>query len=155
MALLDLHVNGRDHRLDLDPDKPLLWTLRDDLGLTGAKYGCGIGECGACTVLVDGVAVRSCMTSVSEAAGTRVLTIEGLFAKTEHPLRRAWLGEEVSQCGYCQPGQIMNAAELLARIPDPSSDDVRAAMSGNICRCGTYPRIEKAILRAAAEVRHE
>ncbi len=155
MSLLELRVNGRVHTIDRDPDTPLLWILRDQLNLTAAKYGCGIGECGACTVLVDGVAVRSCMTSVSEAVGAKILTLEGLFAVDGHPLRRAWLGEEVSQCGFCQPGQIMNAAELLGRVADPSSSDVRAAMSGNICRCGSYPRIEKAILRAAKEMRHE
>lgn len=155
MSLLKLDVNGQVHRLDLDSDTPLLWILRDRLKLTAAKFSCGIGECGACTVLIDGEAVRSCMTSVGEAAGSRILTLEGLFEKDEHPLRRAWLVEEVSQCGFCQPGQIMNAAELLARIEDPDSSDVRAAMNGNICRCGTYPRIEKAILRAAREMRHE
>jgi len=155
MPLMELKVNGRVHRLDLEPETPLLWILRDRLKLMGAKFGCGIGECGACTVLVGGRAQRSCMTGVGEAAGLEILTIEGLFADADHPLRRAWLAEEVSQCGFCQPGQILSAVELLARKPDPGEADIDAAMSGNICRCGTYPRIKKAILRAAREVGRE
>jgi aerobic-type carbon monoxide dehydrogenase small subunit (CoxS/CutS family) len=128
---------------------PLLWVLRDLLGFMGTKYGCGIGQCGACTIHLDGVAVRSCQTSAREAAGKRITTIEGLSERGDHPVQRAWVAEGVSQCGYCQPGQIMSAAALLMKKSNPSDADIDAAMSGNLCRCGTYPRIRRAIHAAA------
>ncbi|HET7598640.1 MAG TPA: (2Fe-2S)-binding protein [Gemmatimonadales bacterium] len=145
-----LHVNGRERRYDGDPAMPLLWYLRDQLALTGTKFGCGIGACGACTVHLDGRAVRSCATPMSAAAGTRVVTIEGLDPRGEHPVQRAWRAENVPQCGYCQSGQIMAAAALLARTPRPTDAEIDAAMEGNICRCGTYQRIRAAIRTAAA-----
>ena len=144
-------VNNQPQTVAVDPDMPLLWVLRDELGLTGTKFSCGIGVCGACTVHVDGKATRSCVTPVAEAEGKQVLTIEGLSAGGSHPLQKAWLAENVSQCGYCQPGQLMSAAALLAQIPTPSDEDIDRAMSGNLCRCGTYQRIKKAIHRAAEE----
>jgi isoquinoline 1-oxidoreductase subunit alpha len=146
-----LTVNGTEQTVDAHPDMPLLWVLRDVLNLTGTKYGCGIGQCGACTVHLDGLAIRSCSTSVATAAGKHVTTIEGLSPDGDHPLQRAWLAEYVPQCGYCQAGQLMQAAALLEANPDPSAADVDAAMSGNLCRCGTYQRIRQAILRAAKE----
>jgi isoquinoline 1-oxidoreductase alpha subunit len=149
MASLTLNVNGRSHMVDVAPDIPLLWVLRDDLGLTGTKFGCGMALCGACTVHVDGQAQRSCVTPVSAVEGKRVVTIEGLSSDTSHPVQRAWIEEDVPQCGYCQSGQIMSAATLLAEVPDPTDEDIDRAMSGNICRCGTYPRIRRAIHRAA------
>jgi isoquinoline 1-oxidoreductase alpha subunit len=152
MTTITLHVNGREQVVDVSPDTPLLWVLRDTLGLTGTKYGCGIGECGACTVHLDGKAVRSCTLPVSEAAGHQITTIEGLSGDRSHPLQQAWLAENVSQCGYCQPGQIMAAAALLAENPQPDDADIDAAMSHNLCRCGTYQRIRRAIHRAAGEV---
>jgi isoquinoline 1-oxidoreductase alpha subunit len=152
MTTITLHVNGREQVVDVSPDIPLLWVLRDTLGLTGTKYGCGIGECGACTVHLDGKAVRSCTLPVSEAAGHQITTIEGLSGDRSHPLQQAWLAENVSQCGYCQPGQIMAAAALLAENPQPDDADIDAAMSHNLCRCGTYQRIRRAIHRAAGEV---
>ncbi|HHJ06831.1 MAG TPA: (2Fe-2S)-binding protein [Anaerolineae bacterium] len=144
-------VNNQPQTVAVDPDTPLLWVLRDELGLTGTKFSCGIGVCGACTVHVDGKATRSCVTPVAEAEGKQVLTIEGLSADGSHPLQKAWLAENVSQCGYCQPGQLMSAAALLAQIPTPGDEDIDRAMSGNLCRCGAYQRIKKAIHRAAEE----
>lgn len=149
MAPLTLRVNGRSHQLDVPPDMPLLWTLRDVLGLTGTKYGCGAAQCGACTVHLDGQAIRSCVTPVSRAEGREVTTIEGLAEQPDHPLLAAWVAEEVAQCGYCQPGQVMSAAALLREKGRPSEADINAAMAGNLCRCGTYDRIRKAIARAA------
>jgi isoquinoline 1-oxidoreductase alpha subunit len=148
MASFTLQVNGQAYTLDADPDTPLLWILRDALGLTGTKYSCGSGLCGACTVHLDGQAARSCVTPVSAATGHAIVTIEGLSPEHMHPVQEAWLEENVPQCGYCQPGQIMQAAALLAENPTPTDDDIDAAMSGNICRCGTYPRIRRAIHRA-------
>ncbi len=148
-----LSVNGRRVTVDVLEDTPLLWVLRDALELTGTKFGCGIGMCGACTVHVDGDAVRSCQLPVSEAEGRSVTTIEGLDPDGAHPVQRAWVEEDVPQCGYCQAGQIMNAAALLARNPDADAEAVETAMSGNLCRCGTYGRIRAAVLRAAREAR--
>lgn len=148
--IFELSVNGRHETFDVDPDTPLLWVLRDTLGLTGTKFGCGIAQCGACTVHVDGQARRSCVTPVRLAAGHDVLTIEGLGgADALHPLQQAWLDEDVVQCGYCQTGQLMSAAALLQANPAPSDREIEMAMSGNICRCGTYDRIHRAIRRAA------
>lgn len=148
--MIALNVNGTTFKLDVAPDTPLLWVLRDSLGLMGTKYGCGIAQCGACTVHINSEAVRSCITPVQSAVGKEIVTIEGLSRRGMHPVQEAWIAEDVPQCGYCQPGQIMSAAALLARIPDPSDDDIDKAMSGNICRCGTYQRIRRAIHRAAA-----
>jgi isoquinoline 1-oxidoreductase alpha subunit len=153
MAKLLLIVNGKRRPVDVVPETPLLWVLRDTLGLTGTKYGCGIAQCGACTVLVDGEAVRSCQVAVRDAAGHRVTTIEGLSPDRSHPVQRAWVAEEVPQCGYCQSGQIVAAVALLSRKPVPSDADIDAAMSGILCRCGTYGRIRRAIRRAAKEGR--
>jgi isoquinoline 1-oxidoreductase alpha subunit len=147
MALIS--VNDRAIDVDAAPDTPLLWVLRDHLAMTGTKYGCGMALCGACTVHVDGTAVRSCVLPLSALAGRRVTTIEGLSADRSHAVQRAWIELDVPQCGYCQSGQIMSAAALLAAKPDPSDADIDAAMAGNLCRCGTYPRIRKAIHRAA------
>ncbi len=147
--MISLSVNGQQHDLDVHPDTPLLWVLRDTMGLTGTKFGCGIAECGACTVHLDGEPIRSCSTPVSLAAGKEVTTIEGLSADSSHPLQVAWIAEQVPQCGYCQSGQIMSAAALLAKKSQPSDQDIDAAMSGNICRCGTYQRLRRAIHRAA------
>ncbi len=149
MAQLTLRVNGKSHSLDIDPDTPLVWVLRDQLGLTGTKYSCGISECGACTVLVDGVAERSCTMPVADAVGSEITTIEGLGVTELHPLQKAWIKDEVPQCGYCQPGQLMTAAGLLNRNPDPSEDEIVAEMSEVLCRCGTYLRIGKAVAKAA------
>jgi isoquinoline 1-oxidoreductase subunit alpha len=149
MAALTLIVNGKEHALNIDPKTPLLWALRDALGLTGTKFGCGMGLCGACTVHIDGRATRSCVTSVDQAVSKQVTTIEGLSADRSHPVQVAWLAEDVSQCGYCQPGQIMSAAALLKKKPQPTDADIDEAMNGNICRCGTYGRIRRAIHRAA------
>jgi isoquinoline 1-oxidoreductase subunit alpha len=148
--MISLTVNGTSQRVDVSPDTPLLWVLRDHLGLTGTKYGCGMALCGACTVHVNGQAARSCVMPISAAAGKSVLTIEGLSRDGSHPLQQAWIAEEVPQCGYCQSGQIMAAAVLLRENPRPSDADIDDAMSGNICRCGTYQRIRRAIHRAAA-----
>jgi isoquinoline 1-oxidoreductase subunit alpha len=145
----NLTINGRDQALDADPEMPLLWALRDVLGLAGTKYGCGIAQCGACTVLVDGQPVRSCTTRVGDLAGRRVTTIEGLHPEHRHPLQQAWIAEQVPQCGYCQSGQILAAAALLAENPRPTDAEIDGAMVGNLCRCGTYPRIRAAIKRAA------
>jgi isoquinoline 1-oxidoreductase alpha subunit len=150
---MQVNVNNEPRAVSAAPDTPLLWVLRDHLDLTGTKFGCGAALCGACTVHVDGEAVRSCSVPVSAVAGRNVTTIEGLSARGDHPLQQAWLQEDVPQCGYCQPGQLMSAAALLARNPDPSDDDITNAMSGNICRCGTYERIRRAIHAAAAMAR--
>jgi len=149
--MIRLNVNGKDHSVDVDPDTPLLWVLREDLGLTGTKYGCGIAFCGACTIHVNGYATRACVTPVSSVQGKKVVTIEGLSsgAGTLHAVQRAWIDEDVVQCGYCQPGQIMAAAALLAARPKPTDADIDAALAGNICRCGTYQRIRAAVHRAA------
>ena len=146
-----LTVNGKQHTVDADGDMPLLWVLRDLLALSGTKYGCGVGQCGACTVHVDGAAVRSCQTPLSAAVGKQVTTIEGIAHGADHPLVRAWAAAQVSQCGYCQPGQIMSAAALLSKKPKPTDADIDEAMSGNLCRCGTYQRIRRAIHAAAGE----
>jgi len=148
---LNLSVNSRPVALDIDPETPLLWVLRDSLGLTGTKYGCGMGLCGACTVHLDGVAVRSCLTPVGKVGGRKITTIEGLSADASHPVQRAWIAEQVPQCGYCQTGQIMSAAALLAKTPKPTDDQIDTAMVGNLCRCGMYQRIRRAIHRASAE----
>jgi isoquinoline 1-oxidoreductase subunit alpha len=148
--MITLNLNGRNTTLDVEGEMPLLWVLRDILGLTGTKYGCGMALCGACTVHLEGAPVRSCVTPVSAAIGKRVTTIEGLSPDNSHPVQRAWIELDVPQCGYCQSGQIMSAAALLAQTPQPSDTDIDAAMAGNICRCGTYQRIRAAIHRAAA-----
>lgn len=147
--MISLTVNGVRHELDIDPETPLLWVLRDQLRLTGTKFGCGMSLCGACTVHLDGKAIRACITPVSSVADKAVTTIEGLATEGQHPLQKAWIQLEVPQCGYCQSGQIMNAASLLAENPEPSDADIDRAMAGNICRCGTYPRIRAAIHLAA------
>jgi aerobic-type carbon monoxide dehydrogenase small subunit (CoxS/CutS family) len=149
MADITLRVNGSEKQVRVAPETPLLWVLRDTLELTGTKFGCGAGLCGACTVHVDGAAVRSCSTPVSQVAGKTVMTIEGLGANGLHTLQQAWIAEEVPQCGYCQVGQIMAAAALLAKTPHPTDDEITQGMNGNICRCGTYERIRMAIHRAA------
>ena len=149
--MIEVNVNGRSHRLDVEPETPLLWVLRDTLGLTGTKYGCGISECGSCTVHVNGEPVRSCAVKISAAAGKRITTIEGLSPDSSHPLQKAWVAEQVPQCGYCQSGQIMQAAALLAKNPNPSRGEIVRHMNGNICRCGTYNRIIAAIQRASRE----
>jgi aerobic-type carbon monoxide dehydrogenase small subunit (CoxS/CutS family) len=149
MASLNLIVNGSARTVDVDPRMPLLWVLRDVLNLTGTKYGCGIAQCGACTVQVDGVAVRSCGTAAGSVAGRRITTIEGLSVDRRHPLQQAWMTEQVPQCGYCQSGMLMAAATLFTQNPKPSDADIDAALGGHICRCGTYQRIRQAIHRAA------
>src|ERR687891_48073 len=146
---LSFTVNGQRRSVTVEPDTPLLWVLRDTLGLTGTKFGCGIAQCGACTVHLDGEPVRSCVTPVSTVAGKRVTTIEGLSPDATHPVQLAWIAEDVPQCGYCQSGQIMSAAALLARKPNPTDADIDQAMASNLCRCGTYLRIRRAIHRAA------
>ena len=146
-------LNGKNVTLDADPTTPLLWAIRENAGLHGTKFGCGAGLCGACTVHINGEAVRSCQTSVSDAVGKKITTIEGLSAKGDHPLQKAWVAEQVPQCGYCQSGQIMQAASLLAKNSNPTKDEVVAHMDGNLCRCMTYSRIQKAIMRAAADMR--
>ena len=147
-----LQVNGKAYTVDAAPDTPLLWVIREHLRLTGTKFGCGMAQCGACTVHMDGAAVRSCQIPVSQAAGKKITTIEGLHPQGQHPLQVAWIAEQVPQCGYCQSGQIMQAAALLAKTPNPTDDQIVAAMSGNICRCATYLRIKRAIKRAAQGV---
>ena len=147
--MIALTINGAKHEVDVEPEMPLLWVIRDVVGFTGTKFGCGIAQCGACTVHLDGVAIRSCVLPVSAAIGHRVTTIEGLSATSSHPLQEAWVAEGVPQCGYCQSGQLMQAASLLAQTPKPSDEQITGTMSGNICRCGCYPRIHKAIKRAA------
>jgi isoquinoline 1-oxidoreductase subunit alpha len=147
---INLRVNGKAVSVDAPADTPLLWVLRDELDLVGTKFGCGVAQCGACTVHVNGNAVRSCVTPISALAGARVTTIEGLSPDGSHPLQRAWVETDVAQCGYCQAGQIMSAAALLAKTPNPSDAQIDAAMSGNLCRCATYLRIREAIRKAAA-----
>lgn len=149
MSAFTLKVNGAEHPVDVDPQMPLLWVLRDVLNLTGTKFGCGIGMCGACTVIMDGAATRSCITSVSNSSEKTILTIEGLSADVAHPVQQAWLAEEVSQCGYCQPGKIMSAVALLDKNPHPSRADIESAFENHLCRCGTYLRIRNAVQRAA------
>jgi len=148
--MISLKVNGKRYEAEVSPDTPLLWVIREGLGLTGTKYGCGMAQCGACTVHVNGQAVRSCVTPVSAVVGKEIVTIEGLSPDRSHPVQRAWIAEDVPQCGYCQSGQIMSAAALLSENPEPSDEDIDEAMSGIICRCGTYQRIRRAIHRAAA-----
>lgn len=147
--MITLNVNNKSYELDIDPDTPLLWALRESLGLVGTKYGCGVAQCGACTVHLNGEAVRSCVTKVSRAAGQKVVTIEGLSESFDHPVQKAWLDLDVAQCGYCQSGQIMSAVTLLKSNKNPTDADIDAAMAGNICRCGTYLRIREAIHLAA------
>jgi aerobic-type carbon monoxide dehydrogenase small subunit (CoxS/CutS family) len=149
MARLTFLVNGTKHAAEVSPDTPLLWVLRDALGLTGTKFGCGLGQCGACTVLLDGEAVRSCQVTAGEVGARRITTIEGLAAAGDHPVQKAWAAEQVPQCGYCQSGQIVAAAALLASKPHPTDAEIDAAMAGILCRCGTYNRIRRAIRRAA------
>ncbi len=152
MAKYKINVYGNNHRVNVEDDMPLLWVLRDEIGLTGTKFGCGRGLCGTCTIHLDGEPTRSCMTSVEYADGSEITTIEGLSKDVSHPLQQAWIDEEVPQCGYCQSGQIMTAAALLEQNSDPSDDDIDVAMKMNLCRCGTYQRIRKAIHRAAKEI---
>ena len=149
MAEYVLRVNGSEYKVDADPATPLLWVIRDYLNLTGTKFGCGMAQCGACTIHLDGNAVRSCVLPVSAVADKSITTIEGLSKDNNHPLQQAWIKHQVPQCGYCQSGQIMSAAALLQIKPNPTEDDINSVMQGNICRCGTYPRIKKAILEAA------
>jgi isoquinoline 1-oxidoreductase alpha subunit len=149
MASINLNVNGKKQTVDVDPKTPVLWVLRDHLNLVGTKYGCGIAQCGACTVHLDGVAVRSCSLPVSAIGEKAITTIEGLSENGDHPVQKAWLEHDVPQCGYCQAGQIMQAVALLKQKPDPSDDEIESAMNGNICRCGTYLRIKNAIKTAA------
>ncbi|HTS42603.1 MAG TPA: (2Fe-2S)-binding protein [Xanthobacteraceae bacterium] len=151
MATIAFTINNKPASVEVEPDTPLLWVVREHLKLTGTKFGCGSGLCGACTVHLNGKAVRSCQQQMSQVAGKRVTTIEGLSPNGSHPLQRAWIAEQVPQCGYCQSGQIMQAADLLARLKTPTREDIVAHMDGNICRCGTYPRIIRAIERAAQE----
>jgi aerobic-type carbon monoxide dehydrogenase small subunit (CoxS/CutS family) len=146
--MANLRINGRDVAVDADPDTPLLWVIRDHVNLTGTKFGCGAGLCGACTVHLDGAAIRSCITPLADVEGAEIITIEGLSADGSHPVQQAWLAEQVPQCGYCQPGMIMAAAAMLADTPQPSDADIDAAMT-NLCRCGTYDRARRAIHRAA------
>jgi len=148
-----LLINGKSQTVDADPDTPLLWVIRERLRLTGTKFGCGVGQCGCCTVLIDGKPARSCRTQVQDVVGKEITTIEGLDPAGRHPLQVAWIAEQVPQCGYCQSGQLMSAAALLARNPNPSDQEIVTAMSGNICRCATYLRIKRAIKRAAQGVR--
>ena len=152
--MIKVNINKRDYELDIDPDTPLLWVLRDTIDLVGTKYGCGVAQCGACVVHLDGQAVRSCVTRVSRAVGQKVVTIEGLSENNDHPLQKAWVDLDVVQCGYCQAGQIMSAAVLLRENKNPTENDIEHAMEGNICRCGTYLRIKKAI-QLAAEIQRK
>ena len=147
MATFNLKINGKKHQVDVDPETPILWVLRDHLNLVGTKYGCGIAQCGACTIHLDGTAMRSCMLPVQAVGDKSIITIEGLSEKGNHPVQQAWLEHDVPQCGYCQAGQIMSAAALLKDNPNPSDEDIDSAMNGNICRCGTYTRIKAARIR--------
>ena len=149
MAAIQLVINNSPHEVEIAPDTPLLWVLRDQLNLTGTKYGCGMGLCGACTIHLDGEAVRSCQTAVSSVGTKKVTTIEGLSADNSHPVQQAWIAEQVPQCGFCQPGQIMSAAALLAKTPHPTEEQIESGMMGNLCRCGMYQRIRRAIHRAS------
>jgi isoquinoline 1-oxidoreductase subunit alpha len=149
--VISFTVNGKAQSVEVAPDTPLLWVIRDTLGLTGTKFGCGMAQCGACTVHLEGEAIRSCVTPISAVSGKKVTTIEGLSGDGSHPVQQAWMAESVPQCGYCQSGQIMSAAALLAKTPHPSDEDIDNAMRGNICRCGTYQRIRSAIHRAAGQ----
>jgi isoquinoline 1-oxidoreductase alpha subunit len=149
MAIYNLSINGKTYKVEADPKMPLLWAIRELVNLTGTKYGCGIAQCGACTVHLNGNPVKSCSVPVSAAATQKITTIEGLSENSSHPVQQAWIAEQVPQCGYCQSGQIMAAAALLKRNPNPTDQDIDSAMMGNICRCGTYPRIRKAIKAAA------
>jgi isoquinoline 1-oxidoreductase alpha subunit len=150
--MVKLTVNGKPYTVNAAPDTPLLWVIRERLRLTGTKFGCGAAQCGACTVHLDGAAIRSCQTPVSQAVGKKITTIEGLHPEGKHPLQLAWIAEQVPQCGYCQSGQIMSAAALLAKNPRPTDDEIVSAMSGNVCRCATYLRIKRAIKRVAQGV---
>lgn len=152
MAVYNLTINGKKQQVDVDPDTPMLWVLRDHMNLVGTKYGCGIGQCGACTIHLDGNAMRSCSLPVSSVKEAKITTIEGLSEKGDHPLQTAWIEHDVPQCGYCQAGQIMNAAALLSNNANPSDADISAGMNGNICRCGTYTRIKAAIKTAATKM---
>ena len=149
--MISVTVNGKAQQVDVDPDVPLLWVVRENLNLTGTKYGCGISQCGACTVHVDGKPVRACVTPISAVVDKKVTTIEGLSATNAHPVQKAWMDVDVPQCGFCQPGQIMSAVALLSAKPKPTDADIDSAMAGNICRCGTYQRIRAAIHRAAGQ----
>jgi isoquinoline 1-oxidoreductase alpha subunit len=149
MAKINLDVNGKKQVVDVDPDTPMLWVLRDHLNLVGTKYGCGMAQCGACTIILEGAATRSCVLPVSQVADKKITTIEGLSENGDHPVQKAWLEHDVAQCGYCQTGQIMTAAALLKEKPDPTDEEIQSAMHGNICRCGTYLRIRAAIRTAA------
>ena len=148
--MIELNINGKDAHVDVDADTPLLWVLRDTLSLTGTKFGCGMALCGACTVHLDGAPIRSCVTPVSAVTGKKITTIEGLSSDRSHPVQKAWIELDVPQCGYCQSGQIMSAVALLTQTPQPTDDQIDAAMAGNICRCGTYVRIREAIKLAAS-----
>ncbi len=150
MAAITLKINGTEHQIDVDPQMPLLWAIRDFVGLTGTKFGCGMAQCGACTIHLDDVAIRSCVTPVMAAQSREITTIEGLANGELHPLQQAWIDEQVPQCGYCQSGQIMSAAALLKRNPAPTENEIDTAMQGNICRCGTYDRIRTAIKKASS-----
>ncbi|MBC6996105.1 (2Fe-2S)-binding protein [Neolewinella lacunae] len=152
MAQYTINVNGKPHQVEASPETPLLWVIRDSLGYVGTKYGCGIGQCGACTVHIEGVAMRSCQMTVEGLGEKPVTTIEGLSANGDHPVQLAWLEHDVPQCGYCQAGQIMSAASLLSQIPNPTDEDINAGMAGNICRCGTYLRIHAAVKSAATKL---
>ncbi len=153
MAQYKLQINGRSYEADVEADTPLLWVLRDNFGLVGTKFGCGIAQCGACTVHVNGVATRACVTPVSSLGTKKITTIEGLSEKGDHPVQQAWAEVDVAQCGYCQAGQIMTAASLLAKNPKPSDKDIDTAMNGNICRCGTYHRIHEAVALASSKMK--
>jgi len=149
MAIFNLNINGKKQQVDVDPATPMLWVLRDHLDLVGTKYGCGIAQCGACTIHLNDIAMRSCMLPVSQVGNQKITTIEGLSENGDHSVQKAWLEHDVAQCGYCQAGQIMNASALLKANPNPSDEEIEGAMNGNICRCGTYGRIKKAIKTAA------
>lgn len=151
MAVFNLKINKKDYQIDVDPSTPMLWVLREHLGLVGTKYGCGIAQCGSCTILLGDIAVRSCQLPVSTVGKQSITTIEGLSENGDHPLQKAWMEHDVPQCGYCQAGQIMNAAALLIANPHPNDEEIEAAMQGNLCRCGTYTRIKKAIKTASNE----
>ncbi|MER3317524.1 MAG: (2Fe-2S)-binding protein [Allomuricauda sp.] len=150
MAKYTLNINGKSHEVEADPSTPMLWVLRDHLNLVGTKYGCGIAQCGACTIHLEGTATRACMLTVASVGNQQITTIEGLSEEGDHPLQKAWLEVDVPQCGYCQAGQIMTAAALLDKNPDPTDNEIEMAMNGNICRCGTYTRIKKAVKLAAS-----